>query len=173
MNLQQAERIARHLMSEYNLNDWNFSFNNRFTSCLGRCSYRRKLIELGTKYVELNSEDQVVNTILHEICHALLPNAGHNKYWKELFIKMGGSGQTMTPRSEIVAPEKRRTNKRKPRTEYINVKGVFVEKGKELTLINDQKCTFEEYEPNNRKYKFLVNVGGMIYKVSEDQIKFS
>ena len=183
MNLQDAKTLAIDLMKKHGLiqddvqgytpsSNWTFAFNNRFTSALGRCSYGRKLIELGTKYVELNNEERVRKTILHEIAHSLTQGCGHNWEWKRMCIAIGGDGKTRADHNEIVSTPRRRTNKRKPRTEYINVKGVSVVKGKELTLMNGQKCTFEKYEPNNRKYKFLVKVCGMIYKVSEEQIKF-
>jgi len=180
MDLDKAINMAQSLFKKHGLidldppyiasNNWKFKFNTRFTSTLGRCVYTTKTIELGGVFVMNNTEDRVRRTILHEIAHALCPNDGHNWKWKRTCIAIGGDGQTRCSDSEVVVPEARR--RKKSKIEMINVKGVYVKKGMELTLINGVKATFEYYDNNCSKYNFHVKVDGELGKVSEEQIKF-
>jgi hypothetical protein len=44
----------------------------------GTCRYSRKLITLSRQLIELNDQARVLDTILHEIAHALAgPKTGH------------------------------------------------------------------------------------------------
>ena len=72
MDIQDAEMLAFLHMEEYELYNhyWHFDFQNKKVA-LGTCSYRDKRISLSKWYVELNEEDEVEDTILHEIAHAL------------------------------------------------------------------------------------------------------
>lgn len=179
MDINKAKTLAKSLMFKHGLikyedrvifSDWMFKFNNRFTTCLGRCSYANQLIELGTKYVEVNTEEKVTRTILHEISHCLAgQNNGHNKKWRDICLSIGGDGKAKSSDHEYIETKNR---KKSCIEKYIEVKGVSVIKGKEIELIDGTKCTFEFYNNNNRIYKFHVKVGDTIYKVSEDQIKF-
>lgn len=61
---------------------------------LGCCHYNKKIIEISKDYLMAGSEEQIANTITHEIAHALLPpSAGHNSEWKRLHQKLGGNGE--------------------------------------------------------------------------------
>lgn len=96
MNTNDAEALALLHMEEHGLFDelWHFDFE----SCkrtLGRCHYYAKKITLSKWYVELNSEDDVEDTILHEIAHALsflrygIKGKGHGKLWKQVCREIG------------------------------------------------------------------------------------
>ena len=79
MDIRKAEILALTLIEKHLSNDkfdWQFKFDNskrRF----GQCVYGRKyglpyhMIKLSKPLVALNSEEQVRDTILHEIAHAL------------------------------------------------------------------------------------------------------
>ena len=62
---------------------------------LGTCSYNKKEIRLSKWYVELNDIESVVDTILHEIAHALSyirygsKGIGHGKLWKDVCRQIG------------------------------------------------------------------------------------
>lgn len=78
-----------------NLGLWRFGFN-RSKTIHGSCYYHRKEIRLSKYLTEINDEDEIRNTILHEISHAILPPSfGHNKVWKMLFIYLGGDGRVI------------------------------------------------------------------------------
>jgi predicted SprT family Zn-dependent metalloprotease len=92
MNLKLAEVIAQDLMRFYNLKDWSFSFDRSLTR-LGLCSHSKKTISLGTHATTVNTEEQVINTVLHEIAHALVGSAhGHDATWRAKAIELGHSG---------------------------------------------------------------------------------
>jgi predicted SprT family Zn-dependent metalloprotease len=104
MNLDDAELLAERLMRLHRVpRDWSFGFD-RSRVRFGRCDYRRKLISLSRYLVELNSEEEVRDTILHEIAHALLPRgAGHGPAWKALALSIGCNGQRCYGR-EVARP---------------------------------------------------------------------
>jgi len=98
MDIQDAEMLAFLHMEEHELYDhyWHFDFQNKKVA-LGTCSYRDKRISLSKWYVELNEEDEVEDTILHEIAHALsyirhgLKGIGHGRIWKSICREIGAT----------------------------------------------------------------------------------
>jgi predicted SprT family Zn-dependent metalloprotease len=83
MNKYEAKTAAIEEMKKWNLTGWAFAFNNRLTRALGRCCYTKRLIELSTSYVEDNTLETIMDTIRHEIAHALAgPSHGHDEVWK-------------------------------------------------------------------------------------------
>jgi len=96
MNANDAEALALLHMDEHGLFDnlWHFDFEACKRS-LGRCHYNLKKITLSKWYVELNEEDDVEDTILHEIAHALSflrygrDGKGHGRLWKNVCKEIG------------------------------------------------------------------------------------
>lgn len=94
MDKKEALNLALTKMDEFGLLDegWGFKFS-KSKSAAGTCYHRKKLIAISEAYVELNSREGILNTILHEIAHALLPsNVHHDSTWRKLFIHIGGNG---------------------------------------------------------------------------------
>jgi len=93
MKLNDAELMARTLMSEH-LHDWTLRFGNA-KSFFGWCSNnRRQLITLSRPMVELNTEAEVRDVILHEIAHALAPRGEHHgEEWKRIARSIGCNGE--------------------------------------------------------------------------------
>lgn len=89
MNQAQAAQLARQEMAKNGLNDWDFKINGRLKNTLGRCNYTKRLIELSASFIENNGVEQVLDTILHEIAHALTPGDGHGEVWKAMCRKLG------------------------------------------------------------------------------------
>lgn len=94
MNLVDAEILAKSLIEKHLpkifFSQWTFIFD-RAKKRFGQCNYQKKQISLSKYLVELNSEQEVRDTILHEIAHALCGySAGHGKKWQECVIKLGG-----------------------------------------------------------------------------------
>ena len=73
---------------------WTFIFDNACNRC-GQTSYRDSTISLSKKYItgDKISKAQVVNTILHEIAHALCPGEQHNEVWKRKALEIGCDGK--------------------------------------------------------------------------------
>lgn len=98
MDVINGEALALLHMEEHGLFDecWHFDFEDCKRS-LGRCHYYKKKITLSKWYVELNTEDDVEDTILHEIAHALSwirygrEGKGHGKLWKKICREIGAT----------------------------------------------------------------------------------
>jgi predicted SprT family Zn-dependent metalloprotease len=81
-----VRELARRLMNEHGLADWEFGLNTNVRRA-GVCFYPRGgepgRIELSAHLVERNGDDEVRDTILHEIAHALVgPRHGHGRVWR-------------------------------------------------------------------------------------------
>lgn len=81
-------------MAAHGLQGWSFGFNRR-KQTMGLCVYQHRTIELSIHLVERdNSWDEIRDTILHEIAHALVgPEHGHDKVWKRKCIEVGARPQ--------------------------------------------------------------------------------
>lgn len=95
MKLKDAEQMATSLMRHYGIFDYRFSWMQRREKyhCAGYCDYKKKLIKLAPRFVELNYPLIVKWTILHEIAHAITGKKhGHNKFWKRTARLLGDDG---------------------------------------------------------------------------------
>jgi len=105
MNLYDAKCGIRRTMDQHGLEDWSFSFDNakrRF----GRCDGTMKKITMSRYLVELNDWDEVRQTALHEIAHALVgPSHGHDRVWLEKARELGHTGERCCSPAHI--PESR------------------------------------------------------------------
>lgn len=85
MNTSDAAQLARNLMNSHGLSHVPFQFNRKLRY-FGVCKSRAGIvigIELSAPLVELNNEEQVKDTILHEIAHAKAGHAaGHGRLWQ-------------------------------------------------------------------------------------------
>ena len=103
MNLYEAAHLARSLMKEHGLDGWSFAFDHarrRF----GACSYTRRRITLSRPLVLLNGMDEVRDTVLHEIAHALCPGDKHGPRWRTTCARIGARPKRCYDEEEIVAP---------------------------------------------------------------------
>ena len=89
MNQEKAKILCENLMEYYKLGkEWRFDWiNTRHT--YGKCNKHKRTIFLSKRFVECNNEDEIRNTILHEIAHAKCRKIGHNKYWRAWCVKLG------------------------------------------------------------------------------------
>jgi predicted SprT family Zn-dependent metalloprotease len=94
------------LMTKYGLirRGWTFKLNNRKRS-LGVCKYGPRRIEISRHIISLPRE-QIIDTILHEIAHALVGGGhGHNHVWKAMCRKIGCRPERLAPVSMDVEPK--------------------------------------------------------------------
>jgi predicted SprT family Zn-dependent metalloprotease len=89
MDLKELEAVARREMAKHGLTDWTFGFADTKRR-LGVCKYRTKQIEIAEYFALNNPDELVLDTLLHEIAHALAgPSARHGPAWKRIAIRLG------------------------------------------------------------------------------------
>jgi len=93
-DLNNLERLAKNLMIKHKLLDWKFSWNTRCKSRGGCTKYDEKIIEITQEYALKITKEMFINTVLHEIAHALVgyKNA-HNQVWKKKALAIGCNGK--------------------------------------------------------------------------------
>lgn len=92
--------IAEDLISYHGLaGRFNLSFEDLPKSILGLCECKtvkegiiKGQITIQKSHAENDDESEVIETILHEIAHAITPGAGHKKIWAETSKSIGGNG---------------------------------------------------------------------------------
>jgi predicted SprT family Zn-dependent metalloprotease len=92
----RAARIraeARELLDAHGLSAWEFGFNANVRRA-GVCFYPQRgepgRIELSAHFAARNPDDEVRDTLLHEIAHALVgPGHGHDEVWKAKCREIG------------------------------------------------------------------------------------
>lgn len=108
MNGNTALKLAREEMNKNGLLHWKVILINS-KSAAGRCRYGRwnvdprksyGTIELSTPFLDVHGDDEIMDTIRHEIAHALVgPSVqAHGAEWKKKAISIGCSGRrTVSP----------------------------------------------------------------------------
>jgi predicted SprT family Zn-dependent metalloprotease len=90
--LGDASDLAKDFMKKYGLSSWTFDFD-RSKRRAGRCSYTKKKISLSMYYALKVPTEELKNTILHEIAHALVgPGHNHDEVWRRTAIGIGCDG---------------------------------------------------------------------------------
>jgi len=85
-----ATKFCRDELDKHGLGDWHIRLSNDLTkNFLGMCSYRDKCIILNTHHIDIHPEVEVVNTIRHEVAHALTPNHAHDDVWRAKALEIG------------------------------------------------------------------------------------
>ncbi|EKU95870.1 SprT-like domain-containing protein [Actinobaculum massiliense] len=93
MNLAEAEDRAWSLMCVHGLVErgWTFAFD-RAKCRYGLTNFRTRRISLSRQLTATALPDEVQDTILHEIAHALAgPHHHHDAYWKEIATSLGAT----------------------------------------------------------------------------------
>jgi predicted SprT family Zn-dependent metalloprotease len=85
---QAARALALELMARHGLQGWSFAFNKRKRT-LGLCRFAQRRIELSIHLADRNSTEEVRDTVLHEIAHALVgPGHGHDAVWRAKAVEL-------------------------------------------------------------------------------------
>lgn len=116
MNTTDAVRLARKLIHEHLVagpyaiadgNRWRVELTRHKTAA-GLCRYKTRTIALSRPFVELNDVDEVTDTILHEIAHALAGvTAAHGPRWKRYAVRVGARPERCADVANVKFPEYR------------------------------------------------------------------
>jgi hypothetical protein len=96
METKQIEQLAIELIAKHLPNqNWQFIWNNRINS-LGVCKYNTKQIGLSSRWVRKLPKEEIVDTLLHEIAHAIAGyEAGHGHRWKVACVTIGATPERL------------------------------------------------------------------------------
>ncbi len=107
-NLADVESYAVECLEKTGLGHWAFVWDNARRR-LGSCRYWKKEITMSRYFVMLNMErpDQIRDTVLHEIAHALAwihhHERGHGPHWKSYCRQLGATPRA-SARPESITP---------------------------------------------------------------------
>lgn len=109
MILEEAIALAYSQLDFWKLTQagWSIALDER-TRVLGHCCYKDKVITLSVLHVEQHDEKDILNTIRHEIAHALVgPGHNHDERWQAYARIVGAKPE---PWADCCAPKRRRTS---------------------------------------------------------------
>jgi superfamily II DNA or RNA helicase len=82
MERSKAIQLLRTELDSHNLTDWKIRLNQNPTApFLGLCMHADKTIVLNAHHVDQHPEVELINTIKHEVAHALTPGHKHDEMW--------------------------------------------------------------------------------------------
>jgi predicted SprT family Zn-dependent metalloprotease len=97
VDLREASRLASGLMARHGLAGWRLVFDNAKTRA-GVCRFAGQEIGLSRPLISVYDAEQVTETVLHEIAHALTgPRHGHDRAWRATARRIGCSGERCMP----------------------------------------------------------------------------
>lgn len=93
MDLQEAARLGEQLLARHGLTGWRLGFD-RARVRAGACHHADRRITLSPYLTRAHAPEQVRETLLHEIAHALVgPRHGHDAVWRARAREIGASGE--------------------------------------------------------------------------------
>jgi predicted SprT family Zn-dependent metalloprotease len=102
MELKELEAIAAQELSKNGLHDWTFGLSNAKRR-LGVCKFRSKRVEISGYYARNSPRESVLDTLLHEIAHAIAgPRAGHGPAWRVVAVRLGAVPQACDTTQQAV-----------------------------------------------------------------------
>jgi predicted SprT family Zn-dependent metalloprotease len=96
--------MAEYLLEVHGLDDWTVSYDNAKRRA-GICRYADRTLGLSAPLTAVHSEEDVRDTILHEIAHALAgARHGHDETWRRLAVSIGSTGERCVSPDSPTAP---------------------------------------------------------------------
>jgi predicted SprT family Zn-dependent metalloprotease len=92
MDLVEAFEMTQKLLTQHGLDDWQVRYDAAKRRA-GVCRFTDRVIGLSAPLTRLHGADEVRDTALHEIAHALVgPDHGHDAVWRCAARRIGCSG---------------------------------------------------------------------------------
>lgn len=92
MTIHEALRITRRILKENGLTGWKATANKRKTA-FGICNYTKREIQLSLILIPNCTDESIMDTIYHEVAHALTKGHNHDRVWRAKCIELGGNGE--------------------------------------------------------------------------------
>ena len=167
MNLSLANSLGQRLVAKHlSTRGWRFVINYQLTTTFGYCRPRDKTIELSASLTSANDEEEVFDTILHEIAHALVGcRHGHDWVWKQKAIELGCKPNRFYNLETVTDPNVHRCWRTYEHGDTIQVNWYTRRRGREVL-----KGVFQGYNSRASKYPILFTYFGRNYKASPNQI---
>lgn len=106
MKLSIAQDYALTQLSKHGLTGWTFKWKAGAKNIYGQCNHRTRIIYLQPKYTAMRPQQDVFNTILHEIAHALVGyGAGHGPAWQSKCAEIGYANATRCSKALLSSEE--------------------------------------------------------------------
>jgi predicted SprT family Zn-dependent metalloprotease len=91
--MEEIVQLAHDLLAHHQLPRWSFQFDNG-TKRAGCCHYGTYFISLASEFAKRAPEEEIRETLLHEIAHALVGKAHHHdEVWRAKALEIGCSGR--------------------------------------------------------------------------------
>src|SRR3954467_11086748 len=104
MDPEPLKATAAQELKKNGLHGWTFGLS-KAKRRLGVCKYRQKRIEIAEYYARNSPEETVLDTLRHEIAHALAgPAAKHGPAWKAVAVRLGARPRACDTSHETVVP---------------------------------------------------------------------
>ena len=101
--IESIHEMALLAMQDHGLSKWRFKFDHSSRRA-GCCNYHDRIISISFELVRNGSDEDIKDTILHEIAHALVGRKhNHDAVWKAKAREIGCSGER-THRLELAPP---------------------------------------------------------------------
>lgn len=104
MDLREVVALGRELLDRHGLTSWAFTLDGAKRRA-GVCRFDRRTISVSRHLMSLYDVEQVRDTVLHEIAHALVgPKHGHDAVWRAKALAIGCSGSRLVDAEAPRAP---------------------------------------------------------------------
>src|SRR5690554_3845030 len=87
----KATKFLREVLDANNLPHWRIKLTTDLTKpFLGLCDFKKQTIILNAHHIDTHPEPEVIDTIYHEVAHAIVgPEHGHNEVWSNCARSIG------------------------------------------------------------------------------------
>jgi len=109
MQVMEVRGVVEELLVKYGLwaEGWRFKLSRAVRS-LGQCKFGHKQICVSGSHARLGTDAEIMDTILHEIAHALTPGCGHNWRWQDKARELGARPERCSTQLSYKQPYKYR-----------------------------------------------------------------
>jgi hypothetical protein len=104
MDRQTAYNLTKSELDKHGLKDWGVRISSDPNQpYLGLCMYRDKVIIINAHHADIHPDAEIIDTIKHEVAHALMPGHGHDSVWADKAREIGCTNTL--PCSHLNLPE--------------------------------------------------------------------